>query len=89
MVEDYETNWTSRTLRTRELPGTSDEEVMKVRLSRDDLIALANQGLAFIEQQASEASGVSSSNKCEKTGYAQAVVNLELSAHFSRINLYG
>lgn len=54
----YSANWTKRTLRTRELPGTSDDEVLKVKLSRDDLIAIANQGLSHIEQQASEAAGV-------------------------------
>lgn len=53
-----ENSWVSRTLRTRELPGVSDEEVTHVKLTREDLVTLANQGLAFIEQQASEASGV-------------------------------
>lgn len=56
-MDEYDDHWKARTLRTRELPGTSSEEVMKVKLSRDDLIALANQGLALIEKQASEATG--------------------------------
>lgn len=50
--------WSSRTLRTRELPGMSEEEIMRVKLSREDLISLANQGLAQIEQQASEAAAL-------------------------------
>lgn len=37
---------------------------MKVRLTREDLVNLANQGLAYIEQQASEASGVAPEPKC-------------------------
>lgn len=61
VVEEYDSHWIARTLRTRELPGTSTEEVMKVRLTREDLVNLANQGLAYIEQRASEASGVDSS----------------------------
>lgn len=65
MVEEFDGHWVSRTLRTRELPGTSSEEVMKVRLTREDLVSLAHQGLASIEQRASEASGVASHVKCE------------------------
>lgn len=64
VVEGYEMNWLARTLRTRELPGAPGDEVMNVKLSREDLVALANQGLAFIEQQASEASGVAPHAKC-------------------------
>lgn len=58
-------HWSRRTLRTRELPGTSEEEVMKVKLTRDDLIKLANQGLAHIEKMASEAAAAPSQNKCQ------------------------
>lgn len=65
MVEEFDSHWIARTLRTRELPGVSTEEVMKVRLTREDLVNLANQGLAYIEQRASEASGGAPEPKCK------------------------
>ena len=65
MVEGYESSWLSRTLRTRELPGVSNDEVLHVQLTREDLVKLANEGLAFIEQQASEASGLVPPPKCK------------------------
>ncbi|XP_067932272.1 obscurin-like isoform X2 [Watersipora subatra] len=66
VAEGYENSWLARTLRTRELPGVSEEEVMHVQLTREDFLSLANQGLACIEQQASQASGVSPVAKCNR-----------------------
>jgi len=56
--------WLDRTLRTREVPGTQNDEMMRVKLTREDLLALANQGLAHIEEQACEASGWLPPPKC-------------------------